>query len=68
MQFSAQFFQHVWLWGDYTEAFQYLKGAYKQVEEQQFTWSDSDRKRGNVSKLKEGRFRLYFEMTVLRGR
>ena len=25
-------------WGDLTVAFQYLKGAYKQEEEQLFTW------------------------------
>ena len=40
-----------------TVAFQYLKGAYKQEWEQLFTWSDSDRVKGNGFKLKEGRFR-----------
>ena len=35
------------LWGDFIEAFLYLKGAYKQEENQLFTWSESDRTRGN---------------------
>ena len=39
-------------------AFQYLKGAYKQKEEQLFTKVDSDRTRGNSFKLRHGRFRL----------
>ena len=39
-------------------AFQYLKGPYKQEEGQLFTWTDSDRTRGNGFKLKERRFRL----------
>ena len=46
------------LWRDLTADFQYLKGAYKQEGDQLFTWSDSDRTRGNDFKLKEGRFRL----------
>jgi len=37
---------------------QYLKGAYKQEEDQLFTQVDSDRARGNGFKLKEERFRL----------
>ena len=37
---------------------QYLKGAYKQEENQLFTQMDSDRTRGNGFKLKEGKFRL----------
>ena len=40
------------LWGDLTVAFQYLKGAYKQEGDLLFTWSDSDRTRGNGFKLK----------------
>jgi len=39
-------------------AFQYLKGDYKQEGNQLFTQVDSDRTRGNIFKLKEGRFRL----------
>jgi len=39
-------------------AFQYLKGVYKHEGNQLFAWGDSDRKRGNGFKLKEGRFRL----------
>ena len=39
-------------------AFQYSKGAYKQEGERLFTWVDSDRRRGNGSKLRQGRFRL----------
>ena len=38
--------------GDLTVAFQYLKGAYKQEGDLLFTWSDSDRTRGNGFKLK----------------
>ena len=44
--------------GDLIVAFQYLKGAYKQEGERLFTRVDSDRKRGNVFKLRQGRFRL----------
>ena len=36
------------LWGDLIVAFQYLKGVYKQEEEQLFTKVDSDRTRGMV--------------------
>ena len=32
---------------------QYLKGVYKQEGEQLFTWSNSDRTRGNGFKLKD---------------
>ena len=51
--------------------FQYLKEAYKQQGNQLFTQVDSDRTKGNDSKLKEGRFRLdvkgkYFAQRVVR--
>ena len=46
------------LQGDFIAAFQYLKGIYKQEGNQLFTRVDSDRRRGNGFKLKEGRFRL----------
>ena len=46
------------LQGDLIAAFQYLKGHYKQEGNQLFTRVDSDSTRGNVFKLKEGRFRL----------
>ncbi len=45
------------LWRDIITAFQYLKGDYKQEGNQLFRQVDSDRTRGNVFKLKEGRFR-----------
>jgi len=35
-----------------------LKGTYNQEGEQFFTWSNSDKTRGNGFKLKVGRFRL----------
>ena len=44
--------------GDLIVAFQYLMGAYKQEGERLFTRVDSDRTRGNVFKLRQGRFRL----------
>ena len=43
---------------DLIVAYQYLKRAYKQEGDRLFTWSDSDRTKGNSFKLKEGRFRL----------
>ena len=43
--------------GDLIVAFQYLKGAYKQQGEQLFMWVDSDRRKGNGFKLRQGRFR-----------
>ena len=46
------------LWGDLIVAFQYLKGAYKQEGDRLFTRVDSDRKRRNGFKLRQGRFRL----------
>ena len=39
-------------------AFQYLKGVYKQDDNQRFMPAERDRMRGNGFKLKEGRFRL----------
>jgi len=55
-------FSSAWrrLRGDLNAAFQYLKGDYKQEGNQLFTRVDSDRKRENGFKLKEGRFRLDF--------
>ena len=38
--------------------FQYWKGAYKQEGERLFVRVDSDKKRGNGFKLRQGRFRL----------
>ena len=46
------------LWGDLIAAFQYLKETYKQEGEWLFMRVDSDRTRGNGSKLRHGRFRL----------
>ncbi|KFV20610.1 hypothetical protein N340_11933, partial [Tauraco erythrolophus] len=46
------------LQGDLIAAFQYLKGAYKKDGEGLFTRACTDKTRGNVFKLKEGRFRL----------
>jgi len=40
------------LWEDLSVAYQYFKGAYRQEGERLFTWSDSDRTRGNSFKLK----------------
>jgi len=45
------------LWKDLILAFQYLKGAYKQEEEQLFTRVDSDRQGGTVLNW-DRRFRL----------
>jgi len=42
------------LWGDLIVAFQYLKGACKQVGDQVFKKADSDWTRRNEFKLKEG--------------
>jgi len=47
------------LWRDVIEAFQYMKGACKKAGEGLFTRACSGRMRGNGSKLKDGRFRLY---------
>ena len=44
--------------GDLIVAFQYLKGANKQEGEWLFMKVDSDRTRGNVLKLRQGRSRL----------
>jgi len=43
--------------GHFIAAFQYLKGAYQQEDEQLF--KQVDRTRGNTFKLKKWRFRLY---------
>ena len=59
------------LWGDLMAAFQYLKGAYRKAGEGLFARAWSDRTRGNIFKLKEGRFRLdirkkFFTMRVVK--
>lgn len=41
------------VWEVLSVSFQYLKKVYKKVGEQLCTWADSDRTRGNGSKLKE---------------
>jgi len=46
------------LWGDLIVAFQYLKRPYKKDGERLFSRACCDRTRGNIFKLKEGRFRL----------
>jgi len=46
------------LWGNPTETFQYLRGAYNEEEYQLFKWYNSDRMRGYGFKLKEARLRL----------
>lgn len=45
------------LWGYHVAAFQYTKAAYKQERDQFFTWSDSDRAKGNGFKLEKQGFR-----------
>jgi len=57
--------------GDLTEAFQYLKGAYRKDGKGLFTSVCNDRTRRNGFKLKEDRFRLeirkkFFTMTVVK--
>ena len=57
--------------GDLIAAFRYLKGVYKQEGSQLFERVNNSRTRGNVFKLKEGRFKLdvrgnFFSMTVVR--
>jgi len=57
--------------GDLRAAFQHLQGAYKKDGEGLFTRVCSDRTKGNVFKLKEGRFKLdirkkFFTMSVVR--
>jgi len=57
--------------GDLMAAFQYLKGAYRKAGEGLFARAWSDRTRGNIFKLKEGRFRLdirkkFFTVRVVR--
>lgn len=52
-------------------AFQYIKGTYVRNGERLFTKACNDRTRGNVCKLKEGRFTLdirkkFFMTRVLR--
>ncbi|KFP20913.1 hypothetical protein Z169_05985, partial [Egretta garzetta] len=57
--------------GDLIVAFQYLKGAYRKDGDRLFSRVCSDGTRGNVFKLKEGRFRLdirkkFFTMRVVK--
>jgi len=59
------------LQGDFTAAFQYLKGAYKKSGEGLFSRACRDTTRGNGFKLEEGGFRLdtrknFFTMRVVR--
>ncbi|GAB0204421.1 hypothetical protein GRJ2_002907700 [Grus japonensis] len=59
------------LWGVLIAAFQYLKGPTGKMERDCFIRECSDRTRGNVFKLKEGRFRLdvrkkFFTVRVVR--
>jgi len=59
------------LWGDLRAAFQHLKVAYRKAGEGLFTRVCSDRTRGNISKLREVRFRLdirkkFFTMRVVK--
>jgi len=59
------------LWGDLIAAFKYLKGTYRKDGVGLFTRVCTDRTRGNISKLKEGRIRLdirkkFFTMKVVR--
>lgn len=46
------------LWGEFTAAFQYLRGSFKQEGDWHFTQSDSDRTRDNDSNPKDWRVRL----------
>jgi len=53
--------------GDLSAAFQDLRGAYKQEEDQFFTQFDSVRIMGNGFKLKEGKFSLDVKNFLLGG-
>ena len=59
------------LQGDLIAAFQYSKGTYRKDGDKLFSRDNSDRTRGNGSKLKEGRFGLdiskkFFTLSVVR--
>ena len=59
------------LWGDFTAAFQYLKGADKKDGASLSSRACCNRARGNGFELKEGRFRLdirkkFFTMRVVK--
>jgi len=59
------------LQGDFIEAFQYLKAAYRKEEKNLFSKACCDRTRSNGFKLKEGRFKLdirqkYFTIRVVK--
>ena len=51
------------LWGDLTEAFQYLKEAYKKDGNRLFSRACNDKRRGNDFKPKDSRFRLDIRKT-----
>jgi len=59
------------LWGDLIAAFQYSTGAYKKDGDKHFSRACCNRARGNVFRLKEGRFRLdirkrFFTMRIVK--
>jgi len=52
--------------GDLIVAFQYLQGAYKKDADNLFSKTCCDRTRSDGFKRKEGRFRLFFTMRVVK--
>jgi len=50
------------LQGDPIVSFQYMRGTYKQEEDQLFIQSNSDRMRGDSFKLKEERRKYFIQM------
>jgi len=58
-------------WGEFIEAFQYLKGASKKDKDKLLSSACCDRTRGNGLKMKDGGYRLdikkkFFTMRVVR--